>query len=271
MEASDPRSHAGSDGPAAWSGAQVRESFNGIHSILHYTRAAHFLGLWRSERLMIERFLTDPAADVLEAGCGAGRVTLGLWEMGYRSIHAFDFADELVDQARRLAREQGAGSIVFACADATTVGTPELGPAPAGGFGAALFMFNGLMQIPGRRNRRAALGRLHALCRDGATLIFTTHDRDVSGDDGSWWRDEAARWADGRQDLRLTDFGDRRFRDESGEVFIHIPDRQEILSDLSATGWRHGYDAMRGELAKEGPDVTSFSDNCRFWVASRCP
>ena len=114
MEASDPRSHADPAAPAAWSGAQVRESFNGIHSILHYTRAAHFLGLWRSERLVIERFLADPAADVLEAGCGAGRVTLGLWKMGFRSIHAFDFADELVDQARGLAREQGAGSIVFA-------------------------------------------------------------------------------------------------------------------------------------------------------------
>jgi len=271
MEASDPRSPNPQTGGAAWSGARVRESFNGIHSILHYTRAAHFLGLWNSERLMIDRFLGNPAADILEAGCGAGRVTLGLWRMGFRRIHAFDFAGELVDQARGIAREQGAESIEFACADATTVGSAELGVAPDGGFGAALFMFNGLMQIPGRARRRAALGRLHALCRPGAPLLFTAHDRDVWGDNGSWWRDEAARWAAGRQDPALTDFGDRRFRDESGEVFIHIPDRQEILDDLAATGWSRVYDAMRSELAKEGPDVTRFSDNCRFWVASRGP
>jgi SAM-dependent methyltransferase len=249
----------------------VRESFNGIHSILYYTRAAHFLGLWRSERLVIERFLPDRGTQILEAGCGAGRVTLGLWRMGFRRIHAFDFAGELLDQARGLAREQGAGSIVFACADATTVAASELGRAPAGGFGGALFMFNGLMQIPGRGNRRAALGRLHALCRPGAPLIFTTHDRELAGDDGSWWRDEAARWEAGRRDPALSDFGDRRFQDESGEVFIHIPDRGEILCDLSATGWVHTYDAMRSELAKEAPDVASFSDNCRFWAAFRGP
>ena len=69
----------------------------------------------------------------------------------------------------------------------------------------------------------------------------------------------------------LTDFGDRRFRDESGEVFIHIPDRREILDDLAATGWSRVFDAMRSELATEGPSVASFSDNCRFWVASRNP
>ena len=271
MEASDPRSPARSEEPAAWSGAQVRECFNGIHSILHYTRAAHFLGLWNSERRVIERFLKDPETDILEAGCGAGRVTLGLWRMGFRRIHAFDFADELLEQARDLAREQGAGSIAFSCADARTVGCSELAAAPAGGFGAALFMFNGLMQIPGRGNRRAALGRLHALCREGAPLIFTAHDRDVAGDDGSWWRNEAARWATGRQDPALTDFGDRRFRAESGEVFIHIPDRRESLDDLAATGGSRVFDAMRSELATEGPSVASFSDNCRFWVASRNP
>jgi SAM-dependent methyltransferase len=255
----------------AWSGAQVRESFNGIESIVHYTRAAHCLGLWKSERQVIERFLPGPSTRVLEAGCGAGRATLGLWSMGYRAIHAFDFADELLDQARSLAAEHGAGSILFSCADATALRRADFGLGPGEGFGAALFLFNGLMQIPGRQNRLEALRGLRGLCRAGAPIIFTTHDRDVPGDDGSWWRAEAERWARGLQDPRLTDFGDRRFRDESGEVFIHIPDRQEIIADLSAAGWSHSYDAMRNEIAKEGPDVTRFSDNCRFWVASRAP
>ena len=258
-------------GSNAWSGAQVKDSFNGIPSVLYYTRAAHFLGLWKSERVVIERFLPDLDTELLEAGCGAGRVTLGLWKMGYRRISAFDFADELLDQAKSLAAAQGAESISFRCADATNLRGSAFGLAAGSGFGGALFMFNGLMQIPGRGNRRAALGRLHALCRPGAPLVLTTHDREIAGDDGSWWREEAARWAAGRRDPALSDYGDRRFRDESGEVFIHIPDRREILSDLSATGWIHTYDAMRSELAKEAPDVASFSDNCRFWAASRGP
>ena len=31
---------------------------------------------------------------LLEAGCGAGRATLGLWSLGYRHLTAFDFADK---------------------------------------------------------------------------------------------------------------------------------------------------------------------------------
>jgi SAM-dependent methyltransferase len=257
--------------PSGWSGPQVKANFNAVASVLYYTRAAHFLGLWKSERLMIRRFLPDEGTPLVEAGCGAGRVTLGLWKMGYRRITAFDFAGELVEQAQSLAAENGAGSIIFRCADATRVTRTELGLPAAEAFGAALFMFNGLMQIPGRENRRRALRRLHALCRPGAPLMFTSHDRERSGAEKSLWQDEAARWASGRQHPRLVDFGDRQFQDESGEVFIHIPDRAEIIADLGATGWNPHFDAMRSELAEEARPVFDFSDDCRFWVALRDP
>ena len=94
----------------------VRADFNDLLAVVHYTRAAHELGLWASERVLIERFFPDRNAPLLEAGCGAGRVTLGLWEMGYRRLTAFDFAEELVDQARSLAAERhadGPGGITF--------------------------------------------------------------------------------------------------------------------------------------------------------------
>jgi SAM-dependent methyltransferase len=255
--------------PGTWSGTQVRESFNGIPSILHYTRAAHFLGLWDSERQMLARFLPALATDVLEAGCGAGRVTLGLWKLGYRRICAFDFASELLDQAQSLAAEQGVEGIVFRVADATVVRAADLGRGPEERFGAALFMFNGLMQIPGRGHRRAALRRLYDLCAPRAPLLFTSHDRAHPVSEAPAWRAEAARWAAGRQDPRLSDFGDRRFTDESGEVFINIPSREEVIADLEATGWEPYFDALRSELAAEGPSVTAFSDDCRFWVALR--
>ncbi len=254
---------------SGWSGTEVKANFNAVSSILYYTRAAHFLGLWKSERLMIRKFLPDEDIHLVEAGCGAGRVTLGLWKMGYRRIVAFDFAGELVEQAQSLAAESGAGSIVFRCADATNAAAPELGLAPGERFGGALFMFNGLMQIPGRENRRSALRRMHALCSPGAPLIFTSHDRDKSGGEKSMWREEAERWGAGRQDPRLIDFGDRQFQDESGDVFIHIPDRAEIMGDLRETGWDPHFDAMRSELSDESRAVTDFSDDCRFWVALR--
>jgi SAM-dependent methyltransferase len=252
----------------------VRTDFNDPLSVVHYTRAAHFLGLWESERRLIERFFPDRNASLLEAGCGSGRVTVGLWDMGFRRITAFDFAEELLDQARSLAAQRGAPDIRFLHADATHLEECHVirdiaGRQQAAGFHGALFMFNGLMQIPGRKNRRAALRGLHAVCAGGAPLLCTTHDRDHSPTERALWRLEAERWRRGEQDARLIEFGDRYFEDESGRTFMHLPDRDEILGDLTATGWRHEFDALRREIAPESQAVRDFADECRFWVAIR--
>jgi len=248
------------------SGETVRDDFNAINTVLHYTRAAHFIGLWKSELKLIEQFFPDQAARLLEAGCGAGRVTVGLWHQGYRNLVAFDFALELIEQAENLAQEQGLTGLTFLQADATRL--DDCQPLHGVPFDGVLFMFNGLMQIPGRENRRAAMLGLQKLCRGGAPFIFTTHDREDPKDLKEWAR-EAALWAKGEQNPRLIEFGDRYFSDETGNTFMHLPDRKEVLEDLSATGWTHVCDSTRNELASETPKVRNFSDNCRFWVAKK--
>ncbi|MBK9991378.1 MAG: class I SAM-dependent methyltransferase [Verrucomicrobia bacterium] len=268
----------------------VRADFNDPLAVVHYTRAAHFLGLWKSEKILIERFFTDKNAALLEAGCGSGRVTLGLWHEGYRNLTAFDFAEELVEQARNLADEQSATAIKFLHADATRLrksgqatchllnDKPLIPPGKTSkavchliddkqGFDGALFMFNGLMQIPGRENRRAALRELRVVCKPGAPLLFTTHDRDSTPTEQALWRLETLRWAKGKQDARLIEFGDRYFEHEAGRTFMHLPNRDEILEDLAATGWRHTFDSMRRKIARESRAVVDFSDECRFWSA----
>jgi len=255
------------------SAAQVRADFNDITAVVHYTRAAHKLGLWKSERSLIERFLPERTTRLLEAGCGAGRVAMGLWELGYHSLTAFDFAEELVDQAHSLAAERGAEAIRFLVADATDLSLCHRldhdGAGKGKAFGGALFLFNGLMQIPGRKNRRAAMTGFHHVCAPGAPLLFTSHDRDSSPAERALWRLETRRWRRGRQDPRLLEYGDRYFEDTAGRTFMHLPDRQEILEDMAATGWTHAFDAMRREIARESRAVRDFSDECRFWVAHR--
>ena len=249
-------------------GATVRADFNAVEAVVHYTRAAHRLGLWKSEQLLIERFFTDKNAPLLEAGCGAGRATLGLRELGYRDITAFDFAEELVEQARDLAANRGATGIRFLHADATKPSQIRaLLPASpcAPHFSGALFLFNGLMQIPTRRARRAALRNIAAVLQPGAPFLFTTHDRDEP-DELHLWRAEAKRWAAGTQDPRLHEYGDRYFVHEHGRTFMHLPSRDEMLAELVATGWSHEYDIMRNDLARESHAVRDFSDNCRFWL-----
>jgi len=244
----------------------VRGDFNDPVAVIHYTRAAHQLGLWESERIMIERFFPERTMRLLEAGCGAGRVTVGLWELGFRRVVGFDFAEELLDQARSLAAERKIKGLAFHHGDARAFAAD---PAYARRFDGALFMFNGLMQIPGREHRRQALGQLHQACKKGAPLLFTTHDRNSSAFERAYWRLEAQRWATGTQDPRVLEFGDRYFEDEAGRTFMHLPDRTEILEDLAATGWKHEFDEMRTALARESRSVRDFSDECRFWLAKR--
>ncbi len=261
-------------------GETVRADFEAITAVIHYARAAHFLGLWESERVLIERHFPDRSMRLLEAGCGAGRGAVGLWHLGYRRITAFDFAAEMIDQARNLATEQGIDGIDFLVADATKLvgAVAPNGPRALEGkrpylaeqsYDGALFLFNGLMQIPGRERRRAALRGLHRLCRPGAHFIFTTHDREDDPVERAAWREEAEVWARGEQNPRLVEFGDRYFAHEHGQTFMHLPVREEVLEDFAATGWTYVADHRRDELARERRAVREFSDNCRFWVAKR--
>ncbi len=246
------------------SAATVQADFNDLTAVLHYAKAAHDLGLWASERLLIDRTFPNRSARLLELGCGAGRVSMALWSLGYTHLTAIDFAAQLIEQAVALAAERGAGNLVFRHADATAL-PADLAAEP---FDGVMFLFNGLMQIPGRENRRAALKETRRVCKPGAPFLFTTHDREDSRVERSLWRLEATRWSMGLQDPRLVEFGDRYFEDEAGRTFMHLPTRSEILEDLATTGWTHVFDEMRRRLAKESKAVRDFSDECRFWVAT---
>lgn len=240
-----------------------------MRAVVHYTRAAHRLGLWASEEKVFAQHLPKKkTARILEAGCGAGRVALGLWEQGYKKIHAFDFAEELCAQAQSLFIERKVKkAITLFHADARKIAQhPEVVGIQ---FEAALFMFNGLMQIPHKRNRRAALRSIRACCKPGAPLVFTTHDRDHSKLERFMWKREAKLWLTNQQDPALVEFGDRYFEDDLGRTFMHLPNREEILTDLNATGWTHTWDNMRRRISKESQAVRDFSDECRFWVARR--
>ncbi len=247
--------------------ATVRADFNDPIAVVHYARAAHFLGLWESERVLIEKYFPKKSAPLLEAGCGAGRVAVGLSQLGYANLTAFDFAEELIGQAQFLAQERGASAIRFLVADATKLSA--IRDQLSASFAGALFLFNGLMQIPGRASRRKALRELHRVCAPGARLLISTHDRDCSPTERVMWRLEALRWEHGEQDPRLVEFGDRYFEDDVGRTFMHLPDRAEILADLAAAGWSHEFDALRAEIAAEPKAVRDFSDECRFWVARK--
>lgn len=238
----------------------VKAYFESEGIVAHYAEAAAGLGLWHSEEKIFRR-LFNPEDSILELGCGAGRIAIGLIELGYSNVMATDYSRPMIERLRHLSKllEYAIPSQV---ADACALNFED------GVFDGAIFGFNGLMQIPEAAQRLQALREIHRVLRSGAWFIFTTHDRERSPHQ-DFWQAERQRWAEGRQSPELEIFGDRAEITQEGLHFMHVPTVVEVEALLAETGFRLEATVMRSEIGEEPPEVQSFSDDCRFWVVQR--
>ncbi len=238
----------------------IKSYFEADEVVAHYADAASQLGLWLSEEKIFTR-LFKPEDTLLELGCGVGRIAIGLHELGFRNVLATDFSRPMIQRLRHLTKLLEY-SIPSQVADACALNFED------GIFDGAIFGFNGLMQIPGAKNRQQALREIQRVLRPGAWFTFTTHDRERSPHQ-SFWRAERERWAAGKQSPELETFGDRAEAVGGGVHFMHVPTVAEMESLLQATGFKLEVSLMRSELCKESPEVEAFSDDCRFWVVQK--
>lgn len=239
---------------------QIRRYFNNPQTVEHYARAVANVGLWESERIWMEKWF-DRGESTLDLGCGAGRIGLGLWSLGYRRLLGADLSEAMVEQAREIA-ECLEAEITFQREDATDLSFET------DAFGSVAFGFNGLMQIPGRENRRKALEEIWRITKPGGVLLFTTLDREDRLYEAVF-RDSSDYDHDRLRNPNVLEEGDRHFQTEHGTTFMHVPRRDEALEDLEATGWLWQEDRMRSEIASESSEVMDFSEDCRFWVAKK--
>ncbi len=243
---------------------KVRDYFEARDVVDEYAQAALWIGLWESEKKIFEKTFA-PHMRLLELGCGAGRIAIGLHRRGYRHIAGVDICAPMIEKARALAAqlEIPEENLSFQTADAT-----DLKNFASGSFDGAIFGFNGLMQIPGHAQRQKAMTEIFRVLKKDARFVFTTHDR-ANPFWADFWKGETDRWATGTQDPALVDFGDRYYDSPLGKVFMHVPSREEILEMLTAAGFTHETDHTRSHLANEPLAVREFSDECRFWVARK--
>lgn len=228
--------------------------------VLDYARAAVNVGLWNSEKILFEKFIPRNA-EILELGCGAGRVAFGLAKLGFGKITATDFSPPMIETAREINLRERA-DIVFSVADAT--GTPF----PDGSFDAAIFAFNGFQMIPRRERRERALREIRRLLRPDGIFIFTGHDRSVPARRGHW-EEERARWRERSRDPELDDFGDWNHKTPAGTMFIHSADPDEMRAALERAGFEVLFTELRSRICAEPEAVRRFSDDTRFWALRR--
>ncbi len=75
-------------------------------------------GLLSCEKYFLDKYLMHKDISIIEAGTGGGRISLYLYEKGYKNIVAYDFVDEMIS----IAKDKNS-DIDFIKADATDLST----------------------------------------------------------------------------------------------------------------------------------------------------
>lgn len=221
---------------------------------LHYARAAAQVGLWASERRLIEA-CWRPDATLLELGCGAGRVGLALLRLGYRKVTLTDFSPTMVDMAKGvLAEANDAWASQVEVADACAL------PYADQSFDGVIFAFNGLMCMRGKADRDRALPEIRRVLKPGGIFLFTANDR-AAGEHRELWAQEPT--------LPGCQPGDRWHETDSTPVFMHSSTEAETRAELTAAGFAVRKCPLRSEVAAENAAVRAFAGETRFYVAER--
>jgi SAM-dependent methyltransferase len=116
------------------------------------------------EARLIEAFFPRPPARVLDIGCGAGRTTGALAELGYQVV-GIDLAESLLANARRRYP-----SLDFRQMDATALAFESAS------FDAAIFSYNGLDNIFPEASRVRSLFETYRVLRNDGPYICSSHN-----------------------------------------------------------------------------------------------
>ena len=84
-----------------------------------------------------------------------------------------------------------------------------------------------------------------------------------------FWAKEQKKWKKGQQNSELLEFGDRYEETSAGKLYIHVPDVEDIRSDLIESGFSVERDIVKSKISKESKLVYEYSDDCRFWIARK--
>lgn len=233
------------------------------HAVQSYREATHQVGLWESEKYVFKKYF-NTEDKILDIGCGTGRTTFGLYELGYKHLIGLDLSPHMTNEALRI-RDQFGMNIDFFQGDATKLSYDDHS------FDHALFSFNGFMQIPKKENRVQALKEIHRVSKTDGHYIFTTHDRSAEDAFQEFWTEEKQRWEEGNQDQRLYEFGDRLIKtsEKERDIYIHIPDTKEVIETLQLAQFTIVEQFYRSDLFDESDAVKRFSSECMFWVVRK--
>jgi SAM-dependent methyltransferase len=232
--------------------------------VKEYISYVENIGLWQSEKIILTKYI-NVQNNILDIGCGAGRTTFGLYDIGYHNIIGVDLSEKMILAAKKIAHDKNI-EISFIVKNACDLAFD------ADSFDAVFFSANGIMTIPGKEMRQKAFNEIYKVLKPGGIFIFTTHDIN-NPQYIDYWNKERIKWENGEQDKRLLEYGDLIFSDPdtyNGSVnFVHIPLDGEIEKNLERSGFHLVYNELRKNICEEKPELLDITVDCMFWIVKK--
>lgn len=194
-------------------------------------------GLWTSEKILIAKYF-KPNSNILDIGCGTGRTTIPLYELGYK-ITGLDLTPLMIENAKKIAQAKNL-EIFYEVGDATKLKYPD------NSFDNVIFSNNGWTQIPGGENRFQALKEIYRVLKPDGYFIFTAHVRTRRNFKWFWLRQWLKFYILKPLGFKIEEieFGDRFFaREINGakfeqKQFIHIANANKIKNQIVKVGFK---------------------------------
>ena len=242
----------------------VKKSYSIKGPISYYAEAVNRIGLWRSEQIVFKKYFKNLNDNILDVGCGAGRVTIGLYKLGYHNMTGMDFSRSMVKTAQKITKKMRY-PIMFYEGDAIAI------PFNENSFDQAVFAFNGLMQIPEITIRIQAMSEIRRVLKPEGYFIFTSHDREMQADASLAWDKEKERWQKGMQDKRVYEYGDKIINGKAKNeyTFLHFPNQKEIFYSIKQSGLELVESLWRGDICEESDVIKKFAYDCWFWITKK--
>jgi ubiquinone/menaquinone biosynthesis C-methylase UbiE len=238
----------------------TEQYFSDLNIVHYYADATKNIGIWNSEKYLIEQYITKDS-NILDVGCGTGRVSFGLYEEGYKNVSGIDLSEAMITQAININKSKDY-NISFKCENAENLSFKD------NSFDMVIFSFNGFCTIPNKDTRYKVMKEINRILKPSGTFIFMADDQRLKSKYKWYWNIELSKWAKAKQDKRIYDFGDLIFLDNNIEVFFHFFGKEELIELLNKCGFKLIKNISLKRF-KERKEVLEYCPYGRFWIAQK--
>jgi len=230
-------------------------SYNNMETVNYYSDFVS-AELFHHEELLIDQYFLA-GGKTLDVGCGAGRVTIPLFERGYQII-GMDYAQNMIAAARAINRaiDYRVGNIL-----STPFADQE--------FDNIIFSFNGLMLLDTYEDRLSAAKEIHRILKKTGVFIFTTPYLDNKAEK-TYWAEKAHSLGINVNDMtweQQLELGEEQLEDYDNDFFLHVPFVSEIKKMMEEADMEIVFSARRLDYSGLEKMEDELDDNY-LWVVT---